>query len=110
MPSVPWRATVADVSAMKEWVPEVWKWHEGVQVLVHSAGITNRSGPLEVQPEEWDRVFDVNVRGLFFLTQAIGKHMLEGEGGSVVSIASLSGVVSDGAQAAYSASKRRLSG
>ena len=53
-------------------------------------------------------LFAVNLRGAFFLTREVGRRMLDGGGGSIVSIASLSGVVSDGAQVAYSASKAGL--
>ena len=98
-------ADVAEVAAVESWVGDVWEWRGGVRTLVNVAGTTNRSGPLDVTPEEWDRVFAVNVTGLFFVTQAVGRRMLAGDGGTVVNVASLSAVVSDGAQAAYSASK-----
>jgi NAD(P)-dependent dehydrogenase (short-subunit alcohol dehydrogenase family) len=101
-------ADIADVDEIPDLVGRVSDWKGSIDSLVNSAGITNRSSALDITPEEWDRLFDVNLRGAFFLTREVGRRMLDGNGGSVVSIASLSGVVSDGAQAAYSAAKAAM--
>ena len=105
---LPLVADISDLDAMETAVEDAWHWKEGLDSLVNSAGITNRSSALDITPAEWDAVFDVNLRGAFFLTREVGRRMLDGDGGSIVSIASLSGVVSDGAQAAYSASKAAM--
>lgn len=85
-----------------------WAWAGGVDVLVNAAGVIVRSEPPEVTPEDWDAMFAVNVRGTFFLTQAIGARMVEGHGGSIVSVASLAGEVSTRASIGYQASKAAL--
>ena len=105
---LPLVADIADLTSMGATVERAWKWKDGLDSLVNSAGVTNRSSPLDISPEEWDELFAVNLRGAFFLTREVGRRMLDGDGGSIVSIASLSGVVSDGAQVAYSASKAAL--
>ena len=105
------RSLVADISdpdALVECVEVAWNWKGYLNSLVNSAGTTNRSSALEITPAEWDTLFGVNLRGAFFLTREVGRRMLERDGGSIVNIASLSGVVSDGAQAAYSASKAAM--
>ena len=99
---------ISDIGTVVEAVETAWQWRGRLDSLVNSAGTTNRSSALEITPEEWDALFDVNLRGAFFLTREVGRRMLGGDGGSIVSIASLSGVVSDGAQAAYSASKAAM--
>ena len=99
---------IADVDAMERWGEQAWSWQGKVDILVNAAGITSRSTALDTTTEEWDHLFSVNLRGAFFLMQTFGRRMLAGSGGSVVNIASLSGVVSDGAQAAYSASKAAM--
>lgn len=101
-------ADISDLDTLVEAVEAAWSWKGCLDSLVNSAGTTNRSSALEITPEEWDALFDVNLRGAFFLTREVGRRMLEADGGSIVSIASLSGVVSDGAQAAYSASKAAM--
>jgi 2-deoxy-D-gluconate 3-dehydrogenase len=72
---------------------EAWAWRGGIDILVNAAGVIVRTGPLEVTPAEWDEVFAVNVRGTFFLTQAVGRRMLDADGGSIVTITSLAGEV-----------------
>ena len=99
---------ISEVDAIDAWVEKAWRWRGTINSLVNAAGITNRSTTLDITTEEWGHLFDVNLRGAFFLMQAVGRRMLTGDGGSVVNVASLSGVVSDGAQAAYSASKAAL--
>ena len=99
---------IAEVDALKQMVETAWRWNGGLHSLVNAAGITNRSSALDITPAEWDRLFDVNLRGAFFLTREVGRRMLDGDGGSIVNIASLAGVVSDGAQAAYSAGKAAM--
>ena len=102
---LPLVADIADLEATEQIVATAWRWKGRLDSLVNAAGVTNRSSALDISPEEWDNLFDVNLRGAFFLTREVARRMLDGEGGSIVSIASLSGVVSDGAQVAYSASK-----
>ncbi len=102
---LPLVADIADLDTTEKTVETAWRWKGSLDSLINAAGQTNRSSALDISPEEWDNLFDVNLRGAFFLTREVGRRMLDGEGGSIVSIASLSGVVSDGAQVAYSASK-----
>ena len=105
---MPLVADIADIATVEATVERAWRWKGSLGSMVNSAGVTNRSSPLDISPSEWDELFAVNLRGAFFLTREVGRRMLEGEGGSIVSIASLSGVVSDGAQVAYSASKAAM--
>jgi len=85
-----------------------WGWQGGIDVLVNVAGVIIRTDPLEVTPDEWDQVFSVNVRGTFFVTQAVGRRMLEGGGGSIVTVTSLAGERVTKAAISYQASKASL--
>lgn len=78
-----------------------------VDVLVNNAGIST-TGPAEDEPlEEFRAVMNVNVNGLFHLTQVAARHMLAAGSGSVVNIASMLGLVAGTPikQASYCASK-----
>jgi NAD(P)-dependent dehydrogenase (short-subunit alcohol dehydrogenase family) len=98
-------ARVDDIEAAAD---RAWRWRDGIDILVNVAGGVIRTGPLEVTPAEWDEVFAVNVRGTFFLTQAIGRRMLEAGGGSIVTATSLAGEIVTRAPVAYGASKAAL--
>jgi len=66
----------------------------GLQVLVNNAGVTSGS-PFEDLPEEdWDRVVDVNLKGVYQCSRACARHWIQaGRGGAIVNIASISGLV-----------------
>lgn len=89
-------------------IDRAWTWQGGLDVLVNVAGVIIRTDPLEVTPEEWDTVFGVNVRGTFFVTQAVGRRMLGAGGGSVVTVTSLAGERVTQAAISYQASKAAL--
>jgi NAD(P)-dependent dehydrogenase (short-subunit alcohol dehydrogenase family) len=96
---------LTDPAAAEGAAERAWAWRGRIDVLVNAAGVIVRREPPDVRPEDWDPVFDTNVRGTFFLTQAVGRRMLEAGGGAVVSIASIAGEVVTGAPVSYQASK-----
>lgn len=79
----------------------------GVDVLVNNAGVYPMSPLLQMTPEVFDRIHQVNVRGTMFVTKAVAARMVEqGRGGSIIHIASTSAFHPSGAGVlAYSSSK-----
>jgi 2-deoxy-D-gluconate 3-dehydrogenase len=76
-----------------------------VDILVNNAG-TNRPKPaLEVTEEDWDAIYDLNLKGLFFLTQTLVKPMIARKYGRIINIASTMGLVGGPLRTAYSGSK-----
>jgi 3-oxoacyl-[acyl-carrier protein] reductase len=83
----------------------------GIDVMVASAGITGPNGPVwEYAIEDWRRVIDVNVNGVYFCCRAVVPHMLRGGYGRIVNIASVAGKEGNPNAAAYSASKAAVIG
>ena len=77
-----------------------------IDVVVNAAGIPSAKPFLSISEEDWDRVFAVNAKGLFFVCQAAFKRMMEQKGGCFVNLGSISGQVGGVlAGAEYSASK-----
>ena len=76
-----------------------------IDVLVNNAGINIPSDAFEVTESEWDQVMDVNLKGLFFVSQRVGRVMKDSGGGKIVNIASQNGVVGYYKRAAYCSSK-----
>ncbi|MBT6202443.1 MAG: SDR family oxidoreductase, partial [Rhodospirillaceae bacterium] len=76
-----------------------------IDIVVNNAGIYLRTPMEEIDDEEWDRIFDVNVRGLYHLSIAAAQHM-KGKGwGRIVNIASVDGFLPFPGMAHYAASK-----
>jgi NAD(P)-dependent dehydrogenase (short-subunit alcohol dehydrogenase family) len=81
--------------------------HGRIDVLVNNAGLCFHRPALEVPDEEFDQVFDVNVRGLWRMSREVAAHMIEAGGGSIVNIGSISAMIVNRPQfqPAYNASK-----
>lgn len=80
--------------------------HGALDVVVANAGISPFSRLLDVTEEDWDRVMNVNLKGLFFLCQGAGAQMIaQGVAGSMVLVSSLSAKVPGHLQPHYSAAK-----
>ena len=77
----------------------------GVDVLVNNAGLMRQTPALEITVAEWDELFAVNLRAVFFLTQAVAGAMAERGGGAVVSIASVNAFRTEAPEAHYNATK-----
>lgn len=78
-----------------------------VEILVNNAGICRNTPALETSDEEWLQIFDVNVHGVFWCSRAFGRVMAQQGRGSIINIASMSGIIVNKPQpqAAYNASK-----
>jgi len=83
----------------------------GLDVLVNNAGANLRKSATEVTARDWDTVMDVNLRGTFFLTQAVGRHLIAaGRGGCIVNIASTHALIGAPERSTYGISKAALVG
>ena len=76
-----------------------------IDVLVNNAGVNIPKDALEVTEADWDGVLDVNLKGLFFMSQRVARVMIKTGGGRIVNIASQNGVVGYYKRAAYCSSK-----
>lgn len=86
------------------------KWGR-LDILVNSAGIGGRNAPLwELEIEDWRRVIDVNLNGMFYMTRAAIPAMLKGGYGRIVNIASMAGKDGNPNSSHYSASKAGVIG
>jgi len=78
-----------------------------VDILVNNAGICYHRPALDVPQSEWHDVFDINVHGLWYCAQAVGRHMIARGGGTIINIGSISAMIVNRPQMqpAYNASK-----
>lgn len=77
-----------------------------IDVLINNAGTPMKKAALDVTPGEWDAMMDTNLAGTFFMTQRMGRHLVErGRPGCVISIASTHGLVSMELRAVYGIAK-----
>ncbi len=98
---------VPDPGSVRDMVEMVLDEHGRIDVLVNNAGIVHNIPSEEVPDDEWLAVISVNLNGVFWCCREVGKAMLGRGSGSIVNIASMSGIISNHPQpqAAYNASK-----
>ena len=78
----------------------------GVDILVNNAAVFDMAPIVEVTEESFDKIFAVNVKGLFFTLQAVAKRLIaQGRGGKIVNMASQAGRRGEGLVSVYCASK-----
>jgi len=97
---------VSKESEVREVIAQIARDFGRIDGLVNNAGILGPNKPThEITEEEWDRVFAVNVKGVFFCTKHVVPYMIKAGGGSIVNIASVYGLIGNGDVPPYHASK-----
>jgi NAD(P)-dependent dehydrogenase (short-subunit alcohol dehydrogenase family) len=98
---------VTDPAQVDRMLDEVTERLGSVDVFVNNAGVCYHRPAAEVPLEEWHSVFDVNVHGLWHCAQAVGRRMIQADGGSIINIGSISAMIVNRPQwqPAYNASK-----
>jgi len=81
-----------------------------LDILVNNAGIIRRADAIDFTESDWDAVMDINLKSVFFLSQAAARHMLERGSGKIINIASLLSFQGGIRIPSYTASKSGLAG
>ena len=77
----------------------------GLDVLINNAGISIRQPFMEITPQQWCKVIEVNLNGMFLVAQQAARWMLAGDGGVILNMGSTSGIMGYPFYAHYNASK-----
>jgi glucose 1-dehydrogenase/3-oxoacyl-[acyl-carrier protein] reductase len=99
------RGDLSKVSECERTVDEAAETLGGLDILVNNAGVTKALPFLDTDEETYDAVFDLNMKGYFFLARRAVPFMLEAGGGSIVNITSIHGHAGFPRHAAYAATK-----
>ena len=97
-----------DVTSESQWndaVSAAVERYGKLDILVNNAGILIRAGVEDTTEEDWDRIMDINAKGVFLGTKAAIPAMREAGGGSIINISSVAGLQGSPASAAYSSTK-----
>jgi len=96
---------VADRSAILRGIEEIEANIGAIDILVNNAGVNYRA-PLQDYPaDEWDRLVKINIEGVFFVGQAVARHMIRRGHGKIINICSINSLFSRPTNAVYTMTK-----
>lgn len=96
---------VTDIEGTRSAVDAAASLHGRIDILVNNAGRGAEHDAIDVTETDWDRMMDVNLKGVFFTTQSVARHMVRNGYGRVITISSQAGLVGIRRSSIYSASK-----
>lgn len=103
-------ANVADLDSITAAVESIREELGAIDILVNNAGISKFGNFMDLTPEEWTNIIDVNVKGVYYTTRAVLPEMLERNTGDIINISSTAGQKGAPITSAYSASKAAVIG
>ena len=107
--AVAFRADLTQIKQHGSLTEKISRTMGGIDILVNNAGINIPQDSVDVTEEAWDAMMNINLKGAFFLAQAVGKIMIaQNRGGRIINMTSQTGSVALAKRAAYCASKAGL--
>ena len=104
------QADIADSAAVEAMVANVVKEFGTIDILVNNAGITRDALLMRMKDEDFAKVLDTNLKGVFHCTKAVAKLMMKKRSGRIVNMASVVGLVGNAGQTNYAAAKAGVIG
>jgi 3-oxoacyl-[acyl-carrier protein] reductase len=104
------QSRVEDFDAANSMVKEIKTRFGDIHYLVNNAGIIKDKLILRMSESDWDEVMDTNLKGAFNYCRAVAPLMVKARAGSILNIASISGIIGSAGQSNYSASKAGMIG
>ncbi|WP_121612996.1 3-ketoacyl-ACP reductase [Mesobacillus foraminis] len=98
-------ADVADMNSVHHAVDHITSELGPIDILINNAGTAKFGGFLELEPEEWEKIIQVNLMGTYYVTRAVLPGMIERKTGDIINISSTAGQKGAPVTSAYSASK-----
>lgn len=104
------QADIADSAAVEAMIADVVKEFGAIDILVNNAGITRDTLLMRMKDEDFAKVLDTNLKGVFYCTKAVSKLMMKKRAGRIVNMASVVGLVGNAGQTNYAAAKAGVIG
>src|SRR5258708_4742455 len=103
--ALPLALDVRNCQSIQAMVESAVSHYERIDVLVNNAGCNVRKPALEVTWDDWNLVLDTNLRGAFFVSQAVARHMIPQKYGRIINIGSVTSVAGYAGLGPYGASR-----
>ena len=106
----PLQADISNENSVNELIKTVIDKNNKIDVLVNNAGITKDGLLMRMKTDDWKKVLDINLSGVFYCTRAVSRQMLKQKRGRIINITSVVGLMGNPGQANYSAAKAGVIG
>ena len=101
---------VSKINNFKELIDDTVLKYNKVDILVNNAGITKDNLIMRMSESDWDKVIDVNLKGVFNGIKSVSRQMMKQKYGRIINISSIVGLIGNSGQANYAASKAGVIG
>ena len=106
----PLQADISNENSVNDLIKTVLEKNNQIDVLVNNAGITKDGLLMRMKTDDWQKVLDLNLSGVFYCTRAVSRQMLKQKKGRIINITSVVGLMGNPGQANYSAAKAGVVG
>ena len=106
----PLQADISNENSVNELIKTVLEKNNKIDILVNNAGITKDGLLMRMKTDDWQKVLDLNLSGVFYCTRAVSRQMLKQKKGRIINITSVVGLMGNPGQANYSAAKAGVVG
>ena len=104
------KADISKSDEVKKMADFIHENYGKIDVLVNNAGIAQQKLFTDITEADWDRMFDVNIKGMFLVTKAFVNDMISKQYGRIINISSMWGITGGSCEVHYSASKAAVIG
>ena len=104
------KADISKSDEVKKMADFIHENYGKIDVLVNNAGIAQQKLFTDITEADWDRMFDVNIKGMFLVTKAFADDMISKQCGRIINISSMWGITGGSCEVHYSASKAAVIG
>lgn len=108
--AVPIKADISNFAEVKKMSDFIHENYGGISVLVNNAGISQIKLFSDISENDWDNMFDINIKGMFLVTKAFIGDMIHEKYGKIINISSMWGITGASCEVHYSASKAAVIG
>ena len=106
----PLQADISNETSVNELIKKVLEKSNKIDVLVNNAGITKDGLLMRMKTDDWQKVLNLNLNGVFYCIRAVSRQMLKQKKGRIINITSVVGLMGNPGQANYSAAKAGVVG
>lgn len=105
-----YKADVSDIKQVKEMVLFCKNTYGSIDILVNNAGIAQTKLFDEIEQDDWDKMININLKGVYNCSREVVKDMIKSKKGSIINISSMWGITGASCEVHYSASKAGIIG